>query len=335
MTRAGALAVGLRLVPPVRRRVPQRREVALEVHPDHRVPLVLGRVDEHPVAHEAGVVDQHVEAAERLDRLRDHRLGVLEVGHVGTVRDRPAAHRLDLGDHLVGGLSRAFSPASETPKSLTTTVAPWRASSSACSRPRPRPAPVTIAIAAFADAVTVLRGGSLVRRCWTCRKTGASPPPWHSTVAPRDVGREVGEQERRRRGRRPRGEAIRPSGTVRLDRGDPVVTAVVLGRAARCGTARRRSSSTRTLGAHSTASDRVSVSRPAFAAPYAAVPGEGAARRRCETLTIDPPPLLRLHDRVGGLGDQQRGQQVEARRPWRGSAGRRRRRASTAPRRRC
>ncbi len=40
----------------------------------------------------------------------------------------------------------SFSPASETPKSLTTTFAPCRASSSACARPMPRPAPVTIAI---------------------------------------------------------------------------------------------------------------------------------------------------------------------------------------------
>src|SRR5581483_7726114 len=35
-------------------------------------------------------------------------------------------------------------PSRSTPKSLTTTLAPWRANSNACARPRPRPAPVTI-----------------------------------------------------------------------------------------------------------------------------------------------------------------------------------------------
>jgi hypothetical protein len=35
-------------------------------------------------------------------------------------------------------------PSGSDPRSLTTTLAPWRANSSACSRPMPRPAPVTI-----------------------------------------------------------------------------------------------------------------------------------------------------------------------------------------------
>ena len=82
--------------------MPQRREVALEVDPDHRVPLLLGGVHQHPVAHEAGVVDQDVEPAELVDRLLHHRRGLLEVGHVGAVRHRPAARRLDRGDDLVG-----------------------------------------------------------------------------------------------------------------------------------------------------------------------------------------------------------------------------------------
>ena len=36
-------------------------------------------------------------------------------------------------------------PVTEHPRSLTTTLAPWLAKKSACSRPMPRPAPVTIA----------------------------------------------------------------------------------------------------------------------------------------------------------------------------------------------
>ena len=44
------------------------------------------------------------------------------------------------------GPELAPTPAPDVPRSFTTTLAPWRASSSACSRPRPRPAPVTMAM---------------------------------------------------------------------------------------------------------------------------------------------------------------------------------------------
>src|SRR6185436_9977950 len=46
---------------------------------------------------------------------------------------------------------------------------------------------------------------------------------------------------------------------------------------------------TRTLGAHSTASDWVRLRRPAFAAPYAAVPGEGRTALTLAMFTIEPP----------------------------------------------
>ena len=48
--------------PPVGRRPAHGRERALEVDADDRVPLLLGHVEEHAVAQDAGVVDQHVEA---------------------------------------------------------------------------------------------------------------------------------------------------------------------------------------------------------------------------------------------------------------------------------
>src|ERR1700712_182936 len=47
---------------------------------------------------------------------------------------------------------------------------------------------------------------------------------------------------------------------------------------------------TRTLGAHSTASDLVRLSTPALAAPYAAVPGEGRRADTDEMFTITPLP---------------------------------------------
>jgi hypothetical protein len=85
----------------VGRGVARRREVALEVDADHAVPLVLGHVHEHPVAGDAGVVDEDVEAAELVDRLPDHRLRLAEVGDVRAVRDGLTALRLDLGDDLL------------------------------------------------------------------------------------------------------------------------------------------------------------------------------------------------------------------------------------------
>ena len=51
--------------------------MALEVDGDDGVPLLLGHVDQHPVAQDAGVVDQHVEVAERLDGGVDHALAAL------------------------------------------------------------------------------------------------------------------------------------------------------------------------------------------------------------------------------------------------------------------
>ena len=48
---------------------------------------------------------------------------------------------------------------------------------------------------------------------------------------------------------------------------------------------------TRTLGAHSTASDRVSCNRPAFAALYTAVPGEGRIAEMLEMLMMTPPSV--------------------------------------------
>ena len=47
-----------------RRRVPRAVPGALQVHRDDRVPLRLAHVEDHPVAQDAGVVHQDVEAAE-------------------------------------------------------------------------------------------------------------------------------------------------------------------------------------------------------------------------------------------------------------------------------
>ena len=83
----------------------RRSERPLEVDLDDRVPLCLGHVGEHPVAQDAGVVDDDVEPAEAVDRALHHPTGGLEVADVVGVGDGLAAHALDLVDDLLGGSS--------------------------------------------------------------------------------------------------------------------------------------------------------------------------------------------------------------------------------------
>ena len=101
--------------------------------------------DEHAVAHQAGVVHDHVEPAERVDGGVDEPSGAVPVGHVVAVDDRLAAHRLDVGDDLGrrprGRVARTVELGAEV---VDDDAAPWRASSSAWLRPMPRPAPVTM-----------------------------------------------------------------------------------------------------------------------------------------------------------------------------------------------
>jgi hypothetical protein len=77
--------------------------VTLEVHVDHGVPLGFGHVDDHTVAQDAGVVDEHVQIAERIDGLLHHALRTVPIGDVVAVDDGLATHRLDLVDDLHGG----------------------------------------------------------------------------------------------------------------------------------------------------------------------------------------------------------------------------------------
>ena len=102
MIRASFVRARLGPVAPVHGGVVGRGEGALQVDLDDGVPLVLGHREDHPVAQDAGVVDEHVEAAEQVDRLLHQRLGAVERRHVGVVGDRHAAGRGDLVDHRLG-----------------------------------------------------------------------------------------------------------------------------------------------------------------------------------------------------------------------------------------
>ena len=72
---------------PVRGGVAHPGEGSLEVHPDHRVPVVLGHAVQDRVPDDAGVVHEDIEAAVMVDRLADQLLRGVEVGDVVVVGD--------------------------------------------------------------------------------------------------------------------------------------------------------------------------------------------------------------------------------------------------------
>ena len=81
-------------------------EVALHVHADDRVPLLLRRAHKHAVAHKAGVVHHRVQAAEGGDGLLHEPLAAGPVGDVVGVGDGLATGGNDLRHHLFGGRLR-------------------------------------------------------------------------------------------------------------------------------------------------------------------------------------------------------------------------------------
>jgi hypothetical protein len=104
----------------------------------------------------------------------------------------------------------------------------------------------------------------------------------------RDVRRQVAREERDCPA--DRGDVGHPAErNAALDLGDGLVAAVwsavpgVL-------TSPTSTALTWTPGPHFMASDAVIASRPAFAAPYAAVLGDGRVAETEEVLTIEPPP---------------------------------------------
>ena len=82
--------------------------MALEVDPRHGVPLSLRHAGEHSILEEAGVQHERVESTKGVDRLLDHRLGLIPIGDVGSVRHRFSPGRDDLVDDLLRSIGCAF-----------------------------------------------------------------------------------------------------------------------------------------------------------------------------------------------------------------------------------
>ena len=81
--------------------MPHGGEVPLEVYSDDGVELLLAGIGEHPVADDARVVDQDVQATERVDRRLDQSLGLRPVGDVRAAGDGFASGGGDLVDHAL------------------------------------------------------------------------------------------------------------------------------------------------------------------------------------------------------------------------------------------
>ena len=79
-------------------------EMPLEVHGDDGVELLFAGVRDHPVPDDAGVVDQHVQTPERVDRRRDEPGRLIPVRDVGPVGDGLPTGGTDFVDD---GLRRA------------------------------------------------------------------------------------------------------------------------------------------------------------------------------------------------------------------------------------
>ena len=76
----------------------------------HLVPVLHGHVDQHPVAQDARVVDQDIEASVGGEGQGDETLGPLPVRDVVPVGHGLPAGSADLLDYFVGGLPRAPRP---------------------------------------------------------------------------------------------------------------------------------------------------------------------------------------------------------------------------------
>ena len=111
-------------------------EGAAEVDVDDGVEVLVGHLQQALVPQDAGVGDQDVEPAERIDRCLDQLLRNLRAADGATT-----AAALPPSASMV----RTASAATSASTSLMTTAAPWRASSRAYASPSPRPLPVTIA----------------------------------------------------------------------------------------------------------------------------------------------------------------------------------------------
>ena len=85
------------------RRRPGAEESALEIHVEHQIPVALAHLEQRHARIHAGVVDEHVDAAELADDLRDHRLRARGLRDVALDERGAPASATNLLGNLLGG----------------------------------------------------------------------------------------------------------------------------------------------------------------------------------------------------------------------------------------
>ena len=141
------------------------QELAANVDVVDAVKLLGRRLQERLLERDAGVVDQDVHAAQRR-RSRVHQpVAVIHQPQVGAHRLGAHAHRSRLRHRALGACGAA--------RVVHTTSAPWRANSSATSRPIPVPAPVTNAFFPASRPVICLPRSSVATQ--RCRRSPICP----------------------------------------------------------------------------------------------------------------------------------------------------------------
>src|SRR5260370_11474118 len=82
----------------------------LQVHSDHVVPFLLGHVEDHAIAQDAGDVDEDVEFAELLNSLIHQALAAFDGCYIHMIGDRVAATGFDFLGDIVGWRGRFLLP---------------------------------------------------------------------------------------------------------------------------------------------------------------------------------------------------------------------------------
>ncbi|NYD67647.1 hypothetical protein BJ972_002166 [Agromyces atrinae] len=91
----------------MRKRGARDVEESVDVDGEHPLPLVDVRADDRAEQHHAGVVDEHVEAAEAVDDALHGGFGLGAHRDVGDDGEGDPARRLDLGDESVESVAAA------------------------------------------------------------------------------------------------------------------------------------------------------------------------------------------------------------------------------------
>ena len=87
--------------------MPGGGEVSFQVHRDDGIELVLTGVGDHPVAHNAGIVDQNVEPTERIDRGLDQSCRLVPIGDIRATGDGFPTGRNDFINNALRGATTA------------------------------------------------------------------------------------------------------------------------------------------------------------------------------------------------------------------------------------